>query len=68
MAKRSNTVCGPSAAEQRRWQAEDDLRTLRRAEEIRADAARVRQAQRIATQEMKALERVAGKPAARGKR
>lgn len=68
MAKRSNQICGPSAAEQRRWQAEDDLRTLRRAEEIRADAARVRQAQRIATQEMKALERVAGKPAARGKR
>ena len=68
MAKRSNQICGPSAAEQRRWQGEDDLRTLRRAEEIRADPTRVRQAQRIATQEMKALQRVAGKPTTKGKR
>lgn len=67
MAKK-NTIAGPSMTEQRRWQAEDDLRTLRRAEEIRADKSRVAMAQKMATQELKALQRVAGKPAAKGKR
>lgn len=68
MARKSNTICGPSASEQRRWQAEDDLRTLRRAEEIRADKSRVAMAQKMATQEVKALQRVAGKAAPKGKR
>ncbi|MGE0289515.1 MAG: hypothetical protein AB7I42_26000 [Bradyrhizobium sp.] len=52
----------------RRWQAEEDLRTLRRAEEIRADKSRVAMAQKMATQEVKALQRVAGKPTPKGKR
>ena len=49
MAKK-NTIAGPSMTEQRRWQAEDDLRTLRRAEEIRADKSRVAMAQKMAQQ------------------
>ncbi len=65
---RKNTISGPSMADHRRWQAEEDLRTLRRAEEIRADKSRVAMAQKMATQELKALQRVAGKPAPKGKR
>lgn len=59
---------GPSAAQQRQWQAENDLRILRQAEEIRNDKARVNMAKKIATKEMTALQRVAGKPAPKGKR
>ena len=68
MARKEPAITGPSATEQRRWQAEDDLRTLRRAEEIRADKSRVAMAQKMATQEVKALQRVAGKAAPKGKR
>jgi len=65
---KKNTIAGPSMAEHRRWQAEEDLRTLRRAEEIRADKSRVAMAQKVASQELKALHRVVGKPAGKGKR
>lgn len=65
---KKNTIAGPSMTEQRRWQAEEDMRTLRRAEEIRADKTRVAMAQKMAAKELKALQRVAGKPAGKGKR
>jgi hypothetical protein len=70
MAKRktSSDYCGPTPAQQREWRAQDDLRILRQAEEIRADKSRVNMAARIATKEMKALERVAGKAVPKGKR
>lgn len=70
MAKRKtmSTYDGPSAAQQREWRAQDDLRILRQAEEIKADKSRVNMAARVATKEMKALERVAGKAAPKGKR
>lgn len=54
----------PSAeqkAQEKRYRAEDDLRTLRRAEEVRSDPGRVRMAQRVAREEVKVLSRVAGK-------
>ncbi len=41
-----------------RWQAEDDLRTLRRAEEIRASKDRLKKAQAIADAELKALQAI----------
>jgi hypothetical protein len=54
-----------SAAEQRklaqeeaRWQAESDLRTLRQAEEIRQDPARLERAATMAAEEMQALQAV----------
>jgi hypothetical protein len=56
---------GVSAAERRklaqeaaRWRAESDLRTLRQAEEIRRDPARLKQAATMAAEEMKALQAV----------
>jgi hypothetical protein len=59
-------VTGPSRAEEMKWRAEDDLRTLQRAQEIQADKARMGMAKRMAAQQVKALSKVAGK--SRGKR
>jgi hypothetical protein len=46
------------AQEEARWQAESDLRTLRQAEEIRRDPARLKRAATMADEEMKALQAV----------
>lgn len=40
------------------WRAEADLRTLREAEQIRADRARLRNATQMANAELKALEAI----------
>ncbi len=45
-------------AEQARWQAEEDLRTLRRAEEIRQQPQRLKQASKLADQEVRALQMI----------
>lgn len=68
MAKRKSSpaICGPSMVDQRRWQAESDLSTLRRVEEIRSDPARMREAQKLAKKEVAALNRIA--PRGKGKR
>lgn len=50
----------------RHWMAEDDCRTLQRAEEIRGDKQRMTQAANHAKKQMDALSKVAGKP--RGKK
>lgn len=70
MAKKTIVkAASPAANDMRKWQAEEDLRTLRRAEEIRADKTRVRMAQRVAQQEVAALSRIAKTPAGmKGKR
>jgi hypothetical protein len=44
--------------EEARWRAESDLRTLRQAEEIRRDPARLKRAATMAADEMKALKAV----------
>lgn len=49
---------GPSQAEERRWQAEDDLRTLTRAMEIKNDKARYRRAMAMAKEQLAALQKV----------
>jgi hypothetical protein len=46
------------AQEEARWRAESDLRTLRQAEEIRRDPARLKRAATMADEEMKALQAV----------
>ncbi len=45
-------------AQEARWKAEADLRTLREAEQIRTDRQRLRNATRMAAAEMKALEAI----------
>lgn len=46
------------SAMDKQFEAEDDLRTLRRAEEIKARPGRVTAARRIAKKEMEALKKV----------
>ena len=41
------------------WQAEDDARTLMRAEEIKRSMARLRKAQQVARQQADAAQRIA---------
>jgi hypothetical protein len=45
----------------KKWRAQDDLRTLRSAAEIQSDAARVKAAQSEAQQQMQALAKVVKK-------
>lgn len=52
---------GPSKAQEKKWQAQDDLGALKRAAEIKADPARVKAAQAEAQAQMKALQTVVKK-------
>lgn len=45
--------------EEQKWRAEDDMRTLLRAEEIKADRARLSKASAIAKKQMAAVAKVA---------
>ena len=49
---------GPSKADEQKWQAEDDVRTLVEAEEIRKDKPRFKRAMKAAKEKMAALEAV----------
>jgi hypothetical protein len=77
MAKKDNpaqaAVPARMSGEDRRWRAEDAIRTLTRAEEIRGDKGLMRDVARHAQQQAAALKKVAGgasssKPAGKGKR
>ena len=46
--------------EDKKYRAEQDLRTLRQAQEVKADKSRVMAAARIAKAEMKALGKISG--------
>lgn len=51
----------PSKQDQAKWQAEDDARTLMRAEEIKRDGSRIKAAQAQAKKQMEELARVVKK-------
>lgn len=51
--------------DEKKWQAEDDMRTLTRAKEIEADRTRMAAAKRIAEQKIKEMQKVVAKPAAK---
>ena len=53
----SNAVPAPKAQEQR-WQAEDDARTLMRAEEIKASRPRLAKAKSVAREQAQAAARI----------
>lgn len=60
----AGAIASPTAtqkAQEKKWQAQDDLRTLQRAAEVKADPSRVKQAQVEATAQMKALASVTKK-------
>jgi hypothetical protein len=50
-----------AAAEMRKFEAQDDLRTLQRASEISGDRRRMSAAQKEAAAQKRALEKIAGK-------
>lgn len=45
-------------AREKRWRAEDDLRALQRAEEIRGDKSRMSEVKKCATEQMNALKKI----------
>jgi hypothetical protein len=49
------------------WQAESDLRTIRQAEEIKANTARMSAVKKMAAKEQKALQGIVGKTATRSR-
>ncbi len=53
-----NITGGPSKAEQARWQAEDDLRTMQRMAELKANPSRIRAAETLLKQQMTVIKSV----------
>lgn len=51
---------GTAPVGERDWEAEDDLRTLQRAQEIGGDRSRVNRARKVATKQLKALRSISG--------
>lgn len=69
MAKTSKDVpasCGQSPEKERQWQAEDDARTLERAEEVYSDADRAKRAAKVVQDKAEATSKVADRLAKRG--
>lgn len=59
---KSNTVSmGPSKADETRWRAEDDLRTLQRMAELKRDSSRIRAAEKLLNEQMAAVKAAKGK-------
>ena len=59
MAKAKTVAAPRKSAEDRKWQAQDDLRTLQRAQEIQADRSRLNAAKTEVKNQMAALSKVA---------
>lgn len=57
MAKKLQTSVAPSSSE-RDWQAEDDFRTLERADELRSDRRRLGGAMKHGKRRLKAMTRI----------
>ncbi|GAA4108824.1 hypothetical protein ACFFTN_01420 [Aminobacter aganoensis] len=51
-------ICGPSSADMKEWEAEDDLRTLINAEKVKADPARLKAAMKKQAEMKKAIDAV----------
>ena len=51
---------GPSKADEMRWRAEDDLRTMQRMAELKQDPARLKAAEALIKQQLKAVQAVKG--------
>jgi hypothetical protein len=54
-------VSGPSTAQEKKWQAEDDMHVLMRAEEVKSDRKRMIAAKNMAKQKAKEAAAVAAK-------
>lgn len=58
MAKKSAEVGYPSASEDKKWRAEDALRTLTRAEEIRGDKSLMKDVERCRQEKLRELTQI----------
>ena len=65
MPKMKVSVAAPSRSQQEDWEAQDALRTLQRADQIRGDRKMMARAQREAQRQMASLHRVS-KPSPKG--
>lgn len=54
------SCCGPSEAQEKRWRAESDMRTLAEAEDIRKDPKRLAAAKAMAKEKLAELQKVVG--------
>lgn len=60
MAKKaSNKISGMSPFDDSKWQADDDLRTLQRALEIKKDPKRLKRAQDLAKEKLAEMAKIA---------
>ena len=57
----SPNISGPNKADEERWRAEDDMRTLAKAEEIRLDKPRHRRAIAMAKEQVANLQKITRK-------
>lgn len=57
---KKDVCCGPSPADQKKWRAESDLRTLIDAETIKKDQERYKHAMVLAKDQKAALSKVTG--------
>lgn len=61
-AKRSAVASvGISKADEARWRAEEDLRTMQRMAELKSDPSRVRAAEKLLQQQLSAVKAVKGR-------
>lgn len=49
---------GPDAAERKKWRAQDDIRTMQQAEEIKKDKDRMKAMKQIAKEQVKDLKKI----------
>ena len=66
--RKVEVLSGPSQTDERRWQAEDDVRTLTRAEEIKNDRGRLSRAQAMAKKQAAEAAKVANSLGSRSKK
>ena len=58
--KKASTPAAIGSYDDSKWRAEDDMRTLARAEEVKADPKRLAAAKKIAKEKLAELQSIAG--------
>lgn len=65
MGKNKSTI-GVPADSKKEWEAEEDFRTLERAEEVRSSSSRFKSARKMGVLKLKATQRALGKMGKKG--
>ncbi len=56
--KAAQILSGPSTAEERRWKAESDLRTMQQYAELQANPSRIRAAEGLLREQMRVVQSI----------